>query len=42
MESNLITLILLVKLVLMMCVEPENNYNFICNKLIKETRQNLT
>jgi len=37
MESNLIILTVLVQLVLMMCVEPENNDNFICNKVIKET-----
>lgn len=37
MESNLIILTLLVQQALMMCVEPENNDNFICSKVINET-----
>jgi len=37
MESNLITLTLLVQHPLMMCVELENNDNFICSKVINET-----
>jgi len=28
----------LVQLYLMMCVEPENNDNFFCNKVINETQ----
>jgi hypothetical protein len=37
MEINLITLVVFVQLVLIMCVEPENNDTFICNIVINET-----